>query len=214
MPTRQYRHMPRPYTLSARLIVRPTYKRQMMRRISTMRMLCIDVGTGTQDILLFDTEQEIENNIQMVMPSPTQIVSRRVMAATRAGHTLLLTGVTMGGGPGAWAVEAHIKAGLTVYATPDAARTFDDDLARVAEMGVRVVELGELGALWEQLGPDRATRIEMRDVDLAAIDSALAAFDEPSAYDALAIAVFAHGAAPPGYSGRRFRSDYISQQTA
>src|SRR5438552_13621410 len=104
-----------------------------------MRILCIDVGTGTQDILLFDSSQEIENNIQLVMPSPTQIVSRRVRAATTAWHTLLLAGVTMGGGPGAWAVEDHIKAGLPVYATPDAGRTFDDDLDRVAELGVVLV---------------------------------------------------------------------------
>jgi uncharacterized protein (DUF1786 family) len=177
-----------------------------------MRILCIDVGTGTQDILLYDSSQEMENCVHMVMPSPTQIVARRVEEATKAGHTLLLTGVTMGGGPGAWAVEAHIKAGLPVYATPDAARTFDDDLERVAEMGVRVVGPEEVEALRERLGPSRATVIEMRDVDLAAIDGALRAFDEPTDYDALAIAVFDHGAAPPGYSDRRFRFDYISQQ--
>ena len=177
-----------------------------------MRILCIDVGTGTQDILLYDSAREIENCVQLVVPSPTQIVARRVEVATRARHVLLLTGVTMGGGPGAWAVEAHVKAGLPVYATPDAARTFDDDLDRVAEMGVRVIERGEADALWSRLGPDRATLIEMRDVDLAAIDGALRAFEEPAAYDALAIAVFDHGAAPPGYSDRRFRFDYISQQ--
>src|SRR6476620_687509 len=121
-----------------------------------MRILAIDVGTGTQDILLYDSTQEMENCVQLVMPSPTQIVARRVEAATLADHTLLLTGVTMGGGPGAWAVEAHIKAGLPVYATPDAARTFDDDLERVADMGVRVVEQTELDALWARLGPERA----------------------------------------------------------
>ena len=33
-----------------------------------MRILAVDVGTGTQDILLFDSEQELENSIKMVMP--------------------------------------------------------------------------------------------------------------------------------------------------
>src|SRR6476659_4159294 len=111
----------------------------MLPKAKQMRILCIDVGTGTQDILLFDSSQAIENSIQLVMPSPTQIGSRRVKAATAAGHALLLAGVTMGGGPGAWAVEDHIKAGLPVYATPDAGRTFDDDLDRVSAMGVRIV---------------------------------------------------------------------------
>ncbi|MFL5731623.1 MAG: DUF1786 family protein, partial [Chloroflexia bacterium] len=138
--------------------------------------------------------------------------ARRVRAATAAGHTLLLAGVTMGGGPGAWAVEEHIKAGLPVYATPDAGRTFDDDLERVAEMGVQIVLEEELRGMWASLGPEKATLIEMRDVDLEAVDEALGVFGEPADYDALAVAVFDHGAAPPGYSDRRFRFDYISQQ--
>src|SRR5262245_33306235 len=177
-----------------------------------MRILCIDVGTGTQDILLFDSSVEIENCVQLVMPSPTQIIARQVHEATKTGHKLLLAGVTMGGGPGAWAVEDHIKAGLEVYATPDAARTFDDDLERVAEMGVQVVDAAQLAELWGQLGPDRATMLQMEDVNLPAVDASLIAFNEPAQYDALAIAVFDHGAAPPGYSDRRFRFDYISQQ--
>jgi hypothetical protein len=31
-----------------------------------MRALCIDVGTGTQDILLFDADREVENALRMV----------------------------------------------------------------------------------------------------------------------------------------------------
>jgi len=177
-----------------------------------MRILCIDVGTGTQDILLFDSSVEIENCVQMVMPSPTQIVARQVRAATEAGHTLLLAGVTMGGGPGAWAVEDHIKAGLPVYATPDAGRTFDDDLEKVEAMGVRVIDATQLADLWGKLGPDKATILQMQDLNLPAVEAALLAFNEPAQYDALAVAVFDHGAAPPGYSDRRFRFDYISQQ--
>jgi uncharacterized protein (DUF1786 family) len=177
-----------------------------------MRILCIDVGTGTQDILLFDSSTEIENCVQMVMPSPTQIVARQVKEATAARRTLLLDGVTMGGGPGAWAVEAHIKAGLAVYATPPAARTFDDDLARVAEMGVCFMDEPHIMRLWDEFGPSRATLIHMQDLSLPAIDTALTSFNEPPDYDALAIAVFDHGAAPPGYSDRRFRFDYISQK--
>jgi uncharacterized protein (DUF1786 family) len=177
-----------------------------------MRILCIDVGTGTQDILLFDSSVEIENCVQMVMPSPTQIVARRARAATSAGHTILLSGVTMGGGPGAWALEDHLKAGYHVYATPLAAQTFDDDLERVAALGISIVGQAELEARWEEAGPARATHIRMEDVTLSAIDSALGSFNEPAQYDALAVAVFDHGAAPPGYSDRRFRFDYISQQ--
>ncbi len=179
-----------------------------------VRILCTDVGTGTQDILLFDSELELENCVQLVVPSPTRIIAQRVRTATAACRTLLLTGVTMGGGPCSWAIEDHIRAGLEVYAAPDAARTMDDDLDRVAETGVRVVEPGEIERLAATLGPERAAIVEMRDLDLDAVQSALAAFGEPAEYDALAVAVFDHGAAPPGYSDRRFRFDYISRQMA
>ena len=80
-----------------------------------MRILCIDVGTGTQDILLYDSSQEMENCVQLIMPSPTQIVSRRVKAATAAGHTLLLTGVTL---TAEVAGTCDISAGMCHYPQP------------------------------------------------------------------------------------------------
>src|SRR5204863_81598 len=85
-----------------------------------MRILTIDIGTGTQDILLFDSDGPVENGAQLVMPAPTQIVARKVRAATQARVPIALTGVIMGGGPCHWAVEDHLRAGLTVYATPAA----------------------------------------------------------------------------------------------
>ena len=34
-----------------------------------MKILAIDVGTGTQDILLFDSRRAVENSVQLVMPA-------------------------------------------------------------------------------------------------------------------------------------------------
>ena len=53
----------------------------------------------------------------------------------------------MGGGPSHWAAMDHIRAGFSVYATPDAARTFDDDLEGVASMGISVVSEDEAAGL-------------------------------------------------------------------
>ena len=47
-----------------------------------MKILALDMGTGTQDILLFDSEQPIENSIKMVMPSATQVAAGRIRRAT------------------------------------------------------------------------------------------------------------------------------------
>ncbi len=171
-----------------------------------MRILALDVGTGTQDILLFDTEREPENCFKMVVPSPTVMVAQRIRQATARGTALLLTGVTMGGGPCAWAAEAHIKAGHAVYATPDAARTFNDDLDEVADMGVRVVSKDEASGL------QAVEHITMRDFDAQAVRRALAVFGVESNFDVLAIAAFDHGNAPPGYSDRQFRFDYLTER--
>jgi uncharacterized protein (DUF1786 family) len=171
-----------------------------------MRVLAVDVGTGTQDILLFDTEREPENCFKMVMPSPTVMVAERIRQATAQGAALLLTGVTMGGGPCTWAAEAHIKAGHAVYATPDAARTFNDDLDQVAHMGVQVVSQDEAAALQD------VTRVAMQDFDADVIRRALALFGVDGDFDALAVAAFDHGHAPPGYSDRQFRFDYLAER--
>jgi uncharacterized protein (DUF1786 family) len=172
------------------------------------RILAVDVGTGTQDILVFEGGTLVENAVQLIMPSPTMLIAERVRLATDAGADLLLTGVTMGGGPGHWAIESHLKRGLNVYATEDAARTFDDDLTRVEGMGIRLVSESEAGRM------SGVRRLELRDLYFDSIIDALAAFGVSTEFDAVAVAVFDHGAAPPGYSDRRFRFDYLKDQVA
>jgi len=168
----------------------------------TMRILAIDVGTGTQDILLFDSDQPVENALQLIMPSPTQIAAGRIRRATERGRALFLTGVIAGGGPCHWALEDHLSAGGRAFATREAAATFDDDLENVQRMGVTLVSEDEARSL-------DAERVELRDLDLNAIRSALAAFDVDTEFDGLALGCLDHGAAPPGYSDRLFRFDHL-----
>ena len=168
-----------------------------------MRILAVDMGTGTQDILLFDSSGPVENSVKLVMPSATTIAAGRIRRATEARKPVLLTGVIQGGGPCHWALEDHIKAGVDAYATAEAARTFDDDLERVQAMGVRVVGEDEAAAL------DGVEPIELRDLDLAAIRDALAAFDVSGAFDGLALGCLDHGDSPPDYSDRLFRFDHL-----
>ncbi len=171
-----------------------------------MHILAVDIGTGTQDILLYDSEREPENNLKMVMPSPTVLVAERIREATRLGEAIVLTGVTMGGGPCAWAAEDHLRAGHAVFATPDAARTFNDDLDEVAKIGVTVVSEDEAARLTQ------ARVVRMRDFDFDAVASAFRAFHVSARFDALAVGVFDHGAAPPGVSDRAFRFDYLARR--
>jgi len=173
-----------------------------------MRILAADVGTGTQDILLFESGKTIENNFKLVMPSPTVIVAERIKRATERGQAILLTGVTMGGGPSHWAARDHALAGYQVAVTQEAGRTFDDDLAQVERMGFEIIA-DEEAARRVQRADWR--HIELQDFDARAITTALRAFDLDLSVDGLAIAAFDHGAAPPGISDRRFRFDFIEQ---
>ncbi len=173
-----------------------------------IRILAVDVGTGTQDILLFESGKTIENCFKMVMPSPTVIVAERIKQATERGQPILLTGVTMGGGPSHWAARDHALAGYAVVVTPPAARTFDDDLSMVEQMGFEIIDEDEAARRLEDKG---IVHVELRDFDAQAIIHALRAFDVDPSVDALAIAAFDHGAAQPGVSDRRFRFDFIAR---
>lgn len=170
-----------------------------------MRILALDIGTGTQDILLFDSNQAVENSVQLVMPAPTVIAAERVRAATSAAKPLVLTGTNMGGGPVTSAIQEHIASGFPVHATPSAAVTFDDDLEMVRKMGITIISQ-------EEAGHTAGTQVVLGDLDLRMVRRALESFDVSPRWDALAVAVFDHGNSPPGYSDRKFRFDHLRRQ--
>ena len=50
-----------------------------------MQILTVDIGTGTQDILLFDSERAPENCLKLVMPSPTLLIGGGSSGRPRRG---------------------------------------------------------------------------------------------------------------------------------
>ncbi|HEY4669219.1 MAG TPA: DUF1786 family protein [Tepidiformaceae bacterium] len=167
-----------------------------------MRILAIDMGTGTQDILLFDSDKPVENCVKMVMPSATEIAARRIRRAAREARPLVLTGVVAGGGPSSWALEEFIAGGGRAYATTEAAQTFNDDLEEVRASGVEVISDDEAAGI-------DGERVVLQDLDMEAIAAALRAFEEPLALDGLALGCLDHGAAPPDVSDRLFRFEHL-----
>ena len=167
-----------------------------------MRILAIDMGTGTQDILVFDSEVDIENSVKLVMPSATEIAARRIRRAAAERRPVVLSGTIAGGGPCAWALEDYLREGGVVYATEIAAQTLDDDLDRVRELGVVLVSEDEVHTI-------DAVVVELRDLDLVAIRQALTAFEAGANFDGFALGCLDHGAAPPGVSDRLFRFEYL-----
>jgi len=173
-----------------------------------MKILTVDIGTGTQDIYLYDTRLDLENGFKLVVPSPTMIIHRSLREATRNGDAVLLTGVTMGGGPSQWAAEEHVRNGYRLFATPDAARSFNDDLDVIKDMGILVISEDEVRGL-----PGSVKQLDLCDFDILSISHAMGQFNV-SLQDltAVAVAVFDHGNAPPDYSDRQFRFDYLDER--
>jgi uncharacterized protein (DUF1786 family) len=156
-------------------------------------VLAIDVGAGTQDILLYVPEVPPESCVKLVLPSQPVIVARKVARATGDGKDIFLHGNLMGGGKSASAVRRHLKAGLGVYATEPAAKTLYDNLETVKQLGVKIADNS----------PANAVPIEMRDVDIARIAELLRAF-EVEIPECIAVAVQDHGDCPTA-SNRKFR---------
>lgn len=161
------------------------------------RMIAIDVGAGTQDMLIYEPGIPYENLIKLVLPSQTQIVGRRIRQATAAEAPVHLTGTIMGGGASSEAVNAHLAAGLPVSATHSAARTMHNDLVRVEAMGIELRETAPAGA----------TVIELSDIDPNGLRAGLAQFGVELP-EVAAVAVQDHGYRP-GAGNNEVRFDFL-----
>ncbi|BAW32068.1 MAG TPA: DUF1786 family protein [Methanothermobacter sp.] len=145
-----------------------------------MKILAIDIGVGTQDIMLYDSKHNIENAIKMVLPSPTKILANKIR---KINQDIFLTGHTMGGGPITFAIREHLQKGYKVFTTPEAARTIKDNLQKVKNMGIKI----------SKENPSNLKTIKLADVNIKALKSALSNLDINLEFDHLAIAVQDHG---------------------
>ncbi len=151
----------------------------------------LDVGSGTQDFLLFKPGENVRNMPKAVLPSPTRIVAHKIR---QAKEDIFLKGYTMGGGENKKAVKEKVSSGGKVYATEKAALSFADNIDDVRKMGVVLTE-----------SPDEADLevIETKDVDLKLFSTLLSSIGEEMP-ERLIIAVQDHGFSPDE-SNRVFR---------
>ncbi|MCL4462437.1 MAG: DUF1786 domain-containing protein [Firmicutes bacterium] len=156
-------------------------------------LLAIDVGGGTQDILLYEQGKPLENCLQLVLPAPTVLVGRKINLATSQGKAIFLFGRTMGGGSSTKAIKEHLAAGFPVYATTESALTIHDNLQKVQEMGV----------ILTADKPEEAEAVRLADLDLLMLEQILAkvGYTLPAG---IAVAVQDHGYSPC-QSNRVFR---------
>ena len=150
--------------------------------MSGLNVLAIDIGGGTQDILLYDENKTTENCFKLVLPSQTVIVAKRIQKATTQGKDICLTGGLMGGGACVSAITEHLQKGYKVFSFSEPAKTIKDNLEVVQKRGIILVD---------QV-PEHAEEIYMTDVDLNSLEQGLNLFniDLP---ENIAVAVQDHG---------------------
>ena len=102
-----------------------------------MRILAIDVGTGTQDIMIYDTEKELENSIKLVLPSPHLFISQKIREIE---NDIYFKGEIMGGGKLKKTIQEHMDKGYDVVMHPTCARTIRDNLEQVKSFGIKISE--------------------------------------------------------------------------
>ena len=158
-----------------------------------MRILAIDIGAGTQDILLFDSQKKVENCTSFVLPTPSRFFAEKLK--TIESH-VYIHGDTIGGGAIGRAVSRHLEKGYRVAMEESAAFSIRNDLDEVRALGIEVGEKPEQNQFEE---------LEIREVDLPLFEKFLSNFGDDLKVDVVAIAVQDHGVSPKGVSDRAFR---------
>ena len=162
-----------------------------------MRILAIDIGAGTQDILLFDSKKKIENSVSLVLPTPSKVLAEKLR---KIEGSVYIRGDTIGGGSLTRAVTEHLKKGYRVVMESEAAYSIRNDLDEVLSMGIEVGEKPK-GDEFEELC--------LREVEIGVLRDFLSRFGVDLEVDVIALAVQDHGVAPKGTSDRIFRFDQM-----
>jgi uncharacterized protein (DUF1786 family) len=160
------------------------------------RLLMIDIGAGTMDILHYDSETGL--HYKAVVKSPVRYLAEKAAAVS---GKLLVLGSEMGGGPITQVLLERAKQ-LEVIMSLSASSTLNHDPAKVKSWGIKLVEDDRADKLRDN--PDY-TVIMLSDLEPPRIEQIVKSFGVPYDLDAVAICAQDHGVPPPGMSHLDFR---------
>lgn len=175
-----------------------------------MKILAMDIGAGTKDILLYDdSKKSVENCIKMVLPSPSLVYAEKIKEATRLRSDIFLKGYSIGGGSIGSALREHVEKGFRAVMTEDAAYTVRNDLSEVKDLGIEIVN-GD-----NPSGTFKGGILTLDEINIRALQSFLTNIGETCLdLDFVAIAVQDHGVSPRGMSNRKFRIQNLMDRLA
>lgn len=147
-----------------------------------MRILAIDVGTGTQDIMIYDSKKELENAIKLVLPSPHLYISQKIR---QTENDIYFNGEIMGGGKIKNTILEHMEKGYKVVMEPTCAKTIRDNIEQVKSYGIEIAD--------ENKDYTDYTKITLGDINITKLSEFLLGYDLEFDFDKMAIAVQDHG---------------------
>jgi len=155
-----------------------------------MKILAIDIGAGTQDILFYNSEKELENSIKLVLPSPPVIIVEKIKKQTEKGNDLYFDGTIMGGGKIKKSLVSHMEQGYKVTMEEKAAHTIKDNLEMVKSLGIEIVEENSY-----KHSPKYSnySKISLKDINMDELSSTIAKYDINFCFDEVAVAAQDHG---------------------
>ncbi|MCX8175654.1 MAG: DUF1786 family protein [Candidatus Bathyarchaeota archaeon] len=165
-----------------------------------MKILALDVGAGTKDVLLYDDSVSVENCVKLVLPSPSKVYAERVRQVTVKGRNLLVKGETVGGGVLTASILNHLRSGFKVVMTVEAAYTIRNRLEDVEAYGIKIVkDENELEKFDGEV-------LELREITINLFATFLEKFNvKVLDVDFVGVGVQDSGVYPKGVENRRFR---------
>jgi len=168
---------------------------------SHQKILAIDIGAGTQDILLYNSEITTENCISLILPTPSRYFAEII---ENCNQDIFIEGDTIGGGAIPSFLKKHIKKGYRVIMSEDTACTVRNNLNEVRNYGIEISDSGIDGF--------KGTKLRFSEIDLDLLKDFLVHFGEDMDIGLLAVAVQDHGTQPEGTSNREFRFKIIEER--
>ena len=160
------------------------------------RLLMVDIGAGTMDVLYYDTAKE--QHYKFVAPSPVRLLGVQI---ENTPGPLVVDGVEMGGGP---VTEALIKraAQAEVVISKAAAATLHHNPEKVRSWGLQVADSARLEAC---LADPTYRPLTLGDVQVRNLRQVIQGMGLSPDLDIVALCAQDHGVAPPGVSHLDFR---------
>jgi len=149
-----------------------------------MKILAVDIGAGTEDILLYDSEKNLENCFKAVILTPSLIYEKKLFKfADSDKKTLLIYGNCIGGGKIKKALK-YAASKKEIFITEEAFKTFTYHDEEVKNFNVKIIKEDEK----DKIFTDEKTYLSESDLSLF---KNLPGFEE---FDIVCYAVQEHGA--------------------